>query len=88
MEKAGPDSLLCLIHQVCPAMKYASFPFPRLSTTDSHNLHFFRVRIQKEFISDLMRKNEEIRGKRLGQLQRSTGNAIPKQGLNGAIQDG
>jgi hypothetical protein len=27
-----------------------------------------RVRIQKEIISDLMRKNEEIRGKRLGQL--------------------
>jgi hypothetical protein len=29
-----------------------------------------------------MRKNEEIRGKRL------MGNAIPKQGLNGAIPDG
>ena len=27
-----------------------------------------RVRIQKKLISDLMRKNEEIRGKRLGQL--------------------
>jgi hypothetical protein len=26
------------------------------------------VRIQKELISDLIRKNEEIRGKRLGQL--------------------
>jgi hypothetical protein len=38
--------------------------------------------------SDLMRKNEEIRGKRLWLLQRSTGNAIPKQGLNGAIPDG
>jgi hypothetical protein len=35
-----------------------------------------------------MRKNEEIRGKRLGQLKRSTGNAIPKQGLNGVIPDG
>jgi hypothetical protein len=43
---------------------------------------------RKNLISYLMRKNEEIRGKRLGQLQRSTGNAIPKQGLNGAIQDG
>jgi hypothetical protein len=28
----------------------------------------FKVRIQKELISDLMRNNEEIRGKRLGQL--------------------
>jgi hypothetical protein len=28
----------------------------------------YRVRIQKELISDLMRKNEEIRGKRLGRL--------------------
>jgi hypothetical protein len=27
-----------------------------------------RVRIQKKLISDLMRKNEEIRGKRLGKL--------------------
>jgi hypothetical protein len=31
-----------------------------------HNEHW--VRIRKELISDLMRKNEEIRGKRLGQL--------------------
>jgi hypothetical protein len=35
-----------------------------------------------------MRKNEEIRGERLGQLWRSTENAITKQGLNGAIPDG
>jgi hypothetical protein len=27
-----------------------------------------------------MRKNEEFREKRLGQLERSMGNAIPKQG--------
>jgi hypothetical protein len=44
------------------------------------------VQIQKELISDLMRKNEEIRENRLGQLLRSTGNATPKQGLNGAIR--
>jgi hypothetical protein len=27
-----------------------------------------RIRIKKQLLSDLMRKNEEIRGKRLGQL--------------------
>jgi hypothetical protein len=32
---------------------------------------------RKDLISYLMRKNEEIRGKRLGRLKRSTGNAIP-----------
>jgi hypothetical protein len=32
---------------------------------------------RKPLISYLMRKNEEIRGKRLGRLKRSTGNAIP-----------
>ncbi len=32
------------------------------------------VQIQEELISDLMRKNEEIREKRLGQLKRSKGN--------------
>jgi hypothetical protein len=42
---------------------------------------------RKNLISYLMRKNEEIRGKRLGQLWRSTGNTITKQGLNGAIPD-
>jgi hypothetical protein len=35
-----------------------------------------------------MRKNEEIRGKRLGRLWRSMENAISKQGLDGAIADG
>jgi hypothetical protein len=36
-------------------------PFPEVSS-------FLWVRIQKELISYLMHKNEEIRGKRLGQM--------------------
>jgi hypothetical protein len=43
---------------------------------------------RNNLISYLIRKNEEIRGKRLGRLYRSMGNAIPKQGLNGAMSDG
>jgi hypothetical protein len=39
-----------------------------------------------------MRKNEEIRGKRLGQLKGAaveiSGKCNPKQGLNGAYPDG
>jgi hypothetical protein len=50
--------------------------------------HPARAHIQKELISNLMRKNRRSEIRDLGQLWRSKGNAIPKQVLNEIVPDG
>jgi hypothetical protein len=50
--------------------------------------HPARAHIQKELISNLMRKNRRSEIRDWRQIWRSTGNAIPKQVLNETVPDG